>query len=94
MFRNKISTIPIILIIIGFGGLTLMSCAASSQEALKKRTPRPFRMWLVRSLRCRRSLWRSESALNKKTDLLEKGGEERPLHPENDPPAVNTDRYS
>ena len=38
MFRNEISTIPIVLIIVCFGGLTLSSCSVSKPEVLKKQT--------------------------------------------------------
>jgi membrane-bound lytic murein transglycosylase D len=38
MFRNEISTIPMVLIIFCVGGLTISSCAVSNQEAIKTRT--------------------------------------------------------
>ena len=38
MFRNEISTIPLVLIIFCLGGLTISSCAVSNQEVSQKRT--------------------------------------------------------
>jgi len=38
MFSNKISTIPIVLIILFLGGLTISSCSVSKREVLKTRT--------------------------------------------------------
>ena len=90
MFRNKISMIPIILTIIGFGGLTLMSCVASSNEALKKRTPPPVQEEARTESPLPPQPLANGSTLNKKTNLLEKGGMERSPHPVNDPPIENT----
>ncbi len=91
MFRNKISTIPMIIIIVCFGSLTLLSCAAFNQDALKKRTPPPVQN-VARTESPSPSPSQppvSESALHNKIDLSEKGGSVRPLSPENDPPPVN-----
>ena len=90
MFRNKVSTIPIIILIIGFGGLTIMSCTASSQEALKKRNPPPVQDVDRTGSTSPPQPLASESALNKKADLLEKIGEGQPLQPANNPTAVKT----
>src|SRR5450759_626523 len=38
MFRNEISTIPIVLIILCLGGLTISSCSVSNPEVIKQRT--------------------------------------------------------
>ena len=91
MFRNKISTIPMIIIIVCFGSLTLSSCAAFNQDALKKRTPPPVQN-VARTESPPPSPSQppvSESALHNKIDLSEKGGTVRHLPPENDPPPAN-----
>ena len=91
MFRNKISTIPMIIIIVCFGSLTLSSCATFNQDALKKQTPPPVQN-VARAESPSSSPSQppvSESALHNKIDLSEKGGTVRPLSPENDPPPVN-----
>jgi hypothetical protein len=38
MFRNEISTVPVVLIIFCLGGLTLSSCSVPNREVLNKRT--------------------------------------------------------
>jgi len=87
MFRNKISTIPMIIIIVYFGSLTLSSCAAFNQDALKKRTPPPVQNVARTESPSQPPV--SESDLHNKIDLSEKEGTIRPLSPENDPPPVN-----
>jgi len=87
MFQNKISTIPMIIIIVCFGSLILSSCAAFNQDALKKRTPPPVQNVARTESPSQPPV--SESALHNKIDLSEKGGTVRPLSPENDPPPVN-----
>ena len=89
MFRNKISTIPMIIIIVCFGSLTLSSCTAFNEDALKKRTPSPVQNVVRTESPSPSQPPVSESALHNKIDLSEKGGTVRPLSPENDPPPVN-----
>jgi len=89
MFRNKISTIPMIIITVSFGSLTLSSCAAFNEDALKKRTPPPVQNVARTESPSPLLPPVSESALHHKIDLPEKGGTVRPLSPENDPPPVN-----
>jgi membrane-bound lytic murein transglycosylase D len=97
MFRIKVSMIPIILTIICFGGLTLMSCAASSHEALKKQPPPTVQETARAESPLPPQPLANPSDLNKKTDLPEKVGVERsPLPvsvtvpvPVKDPPIEN-----
>jgi membrane-bound lytic murein transglycosylase D len=89
MFRNKISTIPIVLIIFCLGGLTLPSCAAFDQDALNKRTPPPVQNVARTESPSPSQSPVSESALHNKIDLSAKGGTVRPLSQENDPPPIN-----
>jgi membrane-bound lytic murein transglycosylase D len=90
MFRNEISTIPIVLIIFCLGGLTISSCSVSNQEVLKKRT----------DLSVREMARAEESPLpqhpvaigplpNQKTDPQAKGMVEQP-QPANLSPAPNS----
>jgi membrane-bound lytic murein transglycosylase D len=90
MFRNEISTIPIVLIIFCLGGLTISSCSVSNPEVLKKRT----------DLSVRDMARAEESPLpqhpvaigplpNQKTDPQAKGVVEQP-QPENLSPAPNS----
>jgi membrane-bound lytic murein transglycosylase D len=88
MFRNKISTIPIILFIVGWGGLTLSSCAVSKQEAFKNNPPSSVRN-VTRESPPPQPL-PAESVLNRKADLPDKGGVGQPLQPANDPAVMTT----
>jgi membrane-bound lytic murein transglycosylase D len=85
MLRSKISMTPIILTVIGIGGLTMMSCVASSHETSMKR-PLPT---IQEAARTESPLppqtLVSESSLNKRNDLQEKGVVERPQYPVKDP---------
>jgi membrane-bound lytic murein transglycosylase D len=89
MFRNKISTIPMIIIIVCFGSLTLSSCTAFNQDALKKQTPPPVQNAARTESPSPSQPPVSESALHNQLNLSEKGGTVRPLSPANDPPPVN-----
>jgi len=89
MFRNKISMIPIILIMICLSGLTLMSCVASSHEALNILPPPTIQESAGTESPLPPQPLGKESALNQKTNLLEKGGVEGSSHPVNDLPIKN-----
>ena len=82
MFQNKISTIPIILFVVGWGGLTLSSCAVSKQEAFKNNPPSSVQDVTRESPPPQPLL--GESILNRKADLPDKGGVGQPLQPAND----------
>ena len=83
------STIPIIIIIIYFGSLTLSSCAEFNQDALKKQTQLPVQNVARTESPLPSQPSVSESAFHNKIDLSEKGETVQPLSPENDPPPVN-----
>jgi len=90
MFRNEISTIPIVLIIFCLGGLTISSCSVSNPEVLKKRTDlsvqelaRPEESPLSQPPVA------IEPLLNQKTDPQAKGVSEQP-QPANLSPAPNS----
>lgn len=91
MFRNEISTIPIVLIIFCLGGLTISSCSVSNPEVLKKRTDlsvqelaRPEESPLSQPPVA------IEPLLNQKTDPQAKVVVEQPLQPANLSPAPNS----
>lgn len=86
MFRNKISTIPIILFVIGWGGFTLSSCAVSKQETVKN-NPRSSVQEVIRDTTPPQPLL-SESVPNRKADLSDQGGVGQPVQPSNDPAVV------
>ncbi|MDP2838811.1 MAG: hypothetical protein Q8O11_02040, partial [Syntrophales bacterium] len=90
MFRNEISTIPIILIIFCLGGLTISSCSVSNPEVLKKRTDLSVQE-LVRPEESPLSQppVAIEPLLNQKTDPQAKGVSEQP-QPANMSPAPNS----
>jgi membrane-bound lytic murein transglycosylase D len=74
MCRNKISTIPVIIIIVCLGGLTLSSCAAFNQDALKKQTPPPVENVARTEVQSQSQPPASELALHNKIDPSENGG--------------------
>lgn len=91
MFRNEISTIPIVLIIFCLGGLTISSCSVSNPEVLKKRTDlsvqelaRPEESPLSQPPVA------IEPLLNQKTDPQAKVVVEQPLQPANLSPTPNS----
>jgi membrane-bound lytic murein transglycosylase D len=91
MFRNEISTIPIVLIIICLGGLTISSCSVSNQEVMKKRTD----LSVQEMARVEESpLSQHPVAIgplpNQMTDPQAKGVVEQPLQPANLSPATNS----
>lgn len=90
MFRNEISTIPIVLISLCLGGLILSSCSLSNQEVLKKQTDQSVQ----EIARAEESpLSQTPAAIaplpNQKTDPQAKGVVEQP-QPANLSPAPNS----
>jgi membrane-bound lytic murein transglycosylase D len=91
MLWNKISMVPMIIIIACLGNLTLSSCAAFNQEALKKQTPPSVQNVAHREIPPPSPMQPpvSEPTVHNQIDLPENGGTVPPLSPENDTPPVN-----
>jgi len=90
MFRNEISTIPIVLIILCLSGLTISSCSVSNPEVIKQRTD----LSVQEMTRAEEPLLPQHPAAigplsNQKTDSQAKDAVEQP-HPANLSPAPNS----
>ena len=91
MFSNKISTIPIVLIILCLGGLTISSCSVSTREVLSKSQTDLAVQEMARAKESPLSQppVANESPLNQATDPQAKGAVEQPPQPANLSPAAN-----
>lgn len=85
MFRNEISTIPIVLIIFCLGVLTISSCSVSNREVLNKQTERS----VLETARVETSPLPHPAVAgplpNQMTDPQVKGAVEQPLQPVKQP---------
>ena len=91
MFRNEISTIPIVLIIFCLGGLTISSCSVSNPEVLKKRTDLSVQeMARAEESPLSQPPVAIEPLLNQKTDPKAKVVVKQPLQPANLSPTPNS----
>jgi membrane-bound lytic murein transglycosylase D len=88
MFRNKISTIPIVFFVVGLGVLALSSCAVSKQEAITN-NPHSSVQDVHRESPPPQPLL-GESGLNRNADLPGKRGVGQPLQPVSDSAASVT----